>query len=200
MNGSFCFLYFISRGQIAGGYREVFRRQPSRWLEHGGLRDRHGVLDNSDRAFQKRILRYVPRMRRPCRSSNRDACVRYLVRNRGTRRLVPCDLSRFTARNNSVSFALFNPRRWNIEDPKFTATSEELSSSVIKQDEAAWVPKTEERDLLTDACKPEVRETNEEKQVEKLVLLEKRVEVCWGKCRGEGVHMDHSFCFDENTY
>lgn len=70
---------------------------------------------------------------------------------------------------SQFSIFSFNLQRWNIEE------------SNLKQTE---VSRTERIDHLMDNPKPEVAETNEEKQIEKLVSMEKRVEVCSKKmCR-----------------
>lgn len=74
-------------------------------------------------------------------------------------------------------FPFLVSQRWNIEEPKFTTTNAAMSSGVIKQMEvASKEPRTEKN--VADTTKPEVSETNMEKQTEKLVSLEKRVEVC----------------------
>lgn len=65
---------------------------------------------------------------------------------------------------SQFSIFSFNLQRWNIEE------------SNLKQTE---VSRTERIDSLMNNPKPEVAETkNEEKQTEKLVSMEKRVEVC----------------------
>ncbi|XP_076758852.1 uncharacterized protein LOC143428086 isoform X1 [Xylocopa sonorina] len=68
----------------------------------------------------------------------------------------------------------------NIEEPKFTTTSATLSSSAIKQIETSKEPKMEE-DATLDVPKPEVCETSGEKQVEKIVSMEKRIDEKSGK-------------------
>ncbi|CAL7935354.1 unnamed protein product [Xylocopa violacea] len=66
------------------------------------------------------------------------------------------------------------------EEPKLTTTSATLSSSAIKQTETSKEPKMEEVASL-DVPKPEVSETNGERQVEKVVSMEKRIEEKSGK-------------------
>ena len=49
-----------------------------------------------------------------------------------------------------------------------------MTSSAVKQMEASKEPKI----VSMDTTKPEVSETNKEKQIEKVVSMEKKVEVC----------------------
>ncbi|XP_043525685.1 uncharacterized protein LOC122536948 isoform X5 [Frieseomelitta varia] len=72
-----------------------------------------------------------------------------------------------------------NDTWWNIEEPKFiTAISAAATSSAVKQMEASKEPKAERK---MDGAKPAVSETNKEKQIEKLVSMEKKVEEKSGK-------------------
>ncbi|OAD58515.1 Muscle M-line assembly protein unc-89 [Eufriesea mexicana] len=69
---------------------------------------------------------------------------------------------------------------WNMEEPKFLTANAAMSSAVIKQMEvASKEPRIEKN--VADTAKPEVNETNAEKQTEKLVSMEKRVEEKSGK-------------------
>ncbi|XP_054013283.1 titin isoform X3 [Hylaeus anthracinus] len=70
---------------------------------------------------------------------------------------------------------------WNTEDPKFIATSAAVSSSVIKQEDASKVPGIAEKTVLIEVSKPEVCKMNGEKEIEKTVSVEKRVEEKSGK-------------------
>ncbi|KAK1121157.1 hypothetical protein K0M31_010464 [Melipona bicolor] len=75
-----------------------------------------------------------------------------------------------------------NDTWWNIEEPKFiTATSAAVTSSTVRQMEASKEPKAERKIVSMDTTKPEVSETNKEKQLEKLVSMEKKVEEKSGK-------------------
>ncbi|XP_076636076.1 uncharacterized protein LOC143349064 isoform X2 [Colletes latitarsis] len=69
---------------------------------------------------------------------------------------------------------------WNIEDPKFTTTCAAVSSSLIKED-ASRIPETPEKDASTEASRPEISKMNGEKEIEKVVSVEKRVDEKSGK-------------------
>lgn len=69
---------------------------------------------------------------------------------------------------NSFFFSFLNLQRWNIEETKLKRTE---------------VSGTEKIDASMDIPKLEVEETEKEgKQSEKLVSMEKRVEVCSKEC------------------
>ncbi|XP_076385572.1 uncharacterized protein LOC105662897 isoform X4 [Megachile rotundata] len=70
---------------------------------------------------------------------------------------------------------------WNMEEPKITATNAAVSTCVIKQEEASKGQKVEKHIVPMETLKPEVYEMNGEKQVEKLVALERRIDEKSGK-------------------
>ncbi|CAD1476296.1 unnamed protein product, partial [Heterotrigona itama] len=78
----------------------------------------------------------------------------------------------------SATVTSANDTWWNIEEPKFiTATSAAVTSSAVKQMEAPKEPKI----VSMDTTKPEISETSKERQIEKLVSMEKKVEEKSGK-------------------
>ncbi|XP_050486180.1 titin isoform X2 [Bombus huntii] len=75
-----------------------------------------------------------------------------------------------------------NDNWWNIEEPKFIPTTAAASSPVFKQMEASKEPKIERNVVVSvDTPQSEASETNKEKQIEKVVTMEKKVEEKSGK-------------------
>ncbi|XP_015434390.1 PREDICTED: LOW QUALITY PROTEIN: uncharacterized protein LOC107190151 [Dufourea novaeangliae] len=70
---------------------------------------------------------------------------------------------------------------WNIEDPKFITTNAAMLSSVTKHEEISKVPELEKKETLIEISRPKVCEANGEKQVDKFVAVEKRIEEKSGK-------------------
>ncbi|XP_076170517.1 uncharacterized protein LOC143148247 isoform X3 [Ptiloglossa arizonensis] len=69
---------------------------------------------------------------------------------------------------------------WNTDDPKFIATSAVASASVIKQEDASKIPKIVEMETI-EISKPEACKANGEKEIEKTMSMEKRIEEKSGK-------------------
>ncbi|XP_043261539.1 uncharacterized protein LOC122402644 [Colletes gigas] len=70
---------------------------------------------------------------------------------------------------------------WNIEDPKFITACAAVSSSLIKQEDASRITGIPEKDASTEVSKPEISKINGEKEIEKVVSMEKRVDEKSGK-------------------